>query len=195
MIFGFNTDVQKNGATYHVQTEDRSPKSAVIDSMIYVRGIIVDRVSTPYDPREKTREEIETMVRTQHRGLVDSLRSGALAPAIPAEAASSSGGTGYADGKGYSVRLMNPHDLLRGNQLSFRLSVWSRGFGTAATGSLLDARWTPAQGDTQILMAQPHDGLVDLTVPLPPGPPRGILLISVHGPEGTEVVKFQISAT
>ena len=190
MIFGFNTDVQRNGTTFHVQTEDRSPRNSVVDSVIYVRGLIVDRVRTPYDSQEKTADQIEALVRTQHREIVESLRSGKLSPQIPAAASAPS-----LHANGYAIRLLNPDDLADGDHLCFQLSISTRSLGTAATGSLLDARWTPTDGDTQVLTAQTHDdGSVDLTVPVPCGLRQGTLLVNVHGPEGTETAKFQISA-
>jgi hypothetical protein len=81
MIFGYNTDVKAGDTVYHVQTEDRGEKNPVIDSLIYVKGQILDRRLTPYVPGEKTAEQLQEMVKQQHRGLVEAIRGGAYKPA------------------------------------------------------------------------------------------------------------------
>ena len=48
MITGFNTDVENNGCTYHVQTEDRGLDNPIIESLVYTGGEIVASRKTPY---------------------------------------------------------------------------------------------------------------------------------------------------
>ncbi len=48
MITGFNTDVQHDGVTYHVQTEDKGLKTPLILSLVYVGGTIIASKRTPY---------------------------------------------------------------------------------------------------------------------------------------------------
>lgn len=49
MITGFNTDVERDGVVYHVQTEDKGLKSPLILSLVYVGGTILASKRTPYD--------------------------------------------------------------------------------------------------------------------------------------------------
>jgi hypothetical protein len=49
LITGFNTDVEHDGVTYHVQTEDKGVKSPLILSLVYVGGTILASKRTPYD--------------------------------------------------------------------------------------------------------------------------------------------------
>jgi hypothetical protein len=49
VITGFNTDVEHDGVTYHVQTEDKGVKSPLILSLVYVGGTILASKRTPYD--------------------------------------------------------------------------------------------------------------------------------------------------
>jgi hypothetical protein len=49
VITGFNTDVEHEGVTYHVQTEDKGLKSPLILSLVYVGGTILASKRTPYD--------------------------------------------------------------------------------------------------------------------------------------------------
>ena len=48
MITGFNTDVQRDGVTYHVQTEDKGLDTPLILSLVYVGGAIIASKRTPY---------------------------------------------------------------------------------------------------------------------------------------------------
>ena len=49
MITGFNTDIEFEGVTYHVQTEDKGLDSPLILSLVYVGGAIIASKRTPYD--------------------------------------------------------------------------------------------------------------------------------------------------
>lgn len=49
MITGFNTDVEYEGVTYHVQTEDKGVKTPLILSLVYDRGTILASKRSPYD--------------------------------------------------------------------------------------------------------------------------------------------------
>ena len=80
MIFGYNTDVKTEDVVYHVQTEDRGEKHPVIDSVIYMKGRIVDRRRTSYQPGETTPDQLQEMVKGQHRELVEAIRGGTYVP-------------------------------------------------------------------------------------------------------------------
>ena len=49
MITGYNTDVEHNGVTYHVQTEDKGLQTPVILSLVYTGGAILASKRSPYD--------------------------------------------------------------------------------------------------------------------------------------------------
>ena len=49
MITGYNTDVEYNGVTYHVQTEDKGLQTPFILSLVYVGGAILASKRSPYD--------------------------------------------------------------------------------------------------------------------------------------------------
>src|SRR5579864_843306 len=106
MIFGFNTDVAGKEANYHVQTEDRGVKNPVIDSIVYVGGKIVERVRTPYAPQVTSQADVEALVRRQHRGLIESIRSGSFQPSgvLPVALA-------VPPPSGYSIQLLNQETI------------------------------------------------------------------------------------
>lgn len=49
MITGFNTDIEYEGVTYHVQTEDKGVATPLILSLVYDRGTILASKRSPYD--------------------------------------------------------------------------------------------------------------------------------------------------
>ena len=49
MITGFNTDIECEGITYHVQTEDKGLATPLILSLVYDRGTILASKRSPYD--------------------------------------------------------------------------------------------------------------------------------------------------
>ncbi len=112
MIFGYNTDVPVGDKVYHVQTEDRGSKHPVIDSVIYLKGRILDKRRTTYDPAAVTPGKIKEMVTHQHRELVESIKSGAFVP-----------GTAEASDEQLTVELLNPDSLEENGRLLFRLKA------------------------------------------------------------------------
>ena len=183
MIFGFNTDVPGKDAVYHVQTEDRGEKNPVIDSIIYVGGKIVDRRRTPYVPSEVTPELLSEMVRKQHRELVEAIRTGTFVPS----------GTPAASRDGYDVRLLNPTDLSRGDQLQFEVSLAEKGAGALSRGVAVDLRWVLEDrvAESHALQAE-ADGKVVVSFPRPSARTEAALLIRVNGPLGRTYAKFQV---
>ncbi|HSI88336.1 MAG TPA: hypothetical protein VK918_04715, partial [Pyrinomonadaceae bacterium] len=49
MITGYNTDIEHEGVTYHVQTEDKGLTKPIILSLVYNGGTILASKRAPYD--------------------------------------------------------------------------------------------------------------------------------------------------
>jgi len=49
VITGFNTDIEVQGVTYHIQTEDKGVDTPLILSLVYDRGTILASKRSPYD--------------------------------------------------------------------------------------------------------------------------------------------------
>lgn len=49
MITGFNTDIEFEGVTYHVQTEDKGLSTPILLSLVYNRGTILASKRVPYE--------------------------------------------------------------------------------------------------------------------------------------------------
>ncbi len=81
MLTGFNTDIESDGITYHVQTEDRGGSSPLIESLVYMKGEILATRRTAY--REllgagADSKEIRALMEQQHRAIVETIRGGHL---------------------------------------------------------------------------------------------------------------------
>lgn len=82
MITGFNTDVEFEGKTYHVQTEDKGLARPVIMSLIYDGGTILASKRTPYDDLVAggavDEEILAERLNKQHRVICAAVKGGRL---------------------------------------------------------------------------------------------------------------------
>lgn len=80
MITGFNTDVKHADIVYHVQTEDKGLQNPLIESLIYVKGAILDAFRTHYreflDSDSFSETLLQKILEFQHRQIVSSIRRG-----------------------------------------------------------------------------------------------------------------------
>lgn len=87
MITGYNTDVQYDGRTFHVQTEDKGAGNPVIESLVYTGGEIVTTRRNSY--AELLRDgrlpeaEIQKRMESQHQMLIREIVSGKFDPEGP----------------------------------------------------------------------------------------------------------------
>src|SRR5580704_6430507 len=91
MVFGHNTNVTVDGTVFHVQTEDRGVRSAVLDTTVHCRGRVLHRRTSKYHdllPLDADREQaLKIRLDDQHYTIVEELRTGVLhiaAPPMPA---------------------------------------------------------------------------------------------------------------
>ncbi len=81
MITGFNTDIEYEGVTYHVQTEDKGIATPLILTLIYDRGTILASKRSPYEDLlisgfdEKVLTE---RLKKQHKLMCGAIRAGRL---------------------------------------------------------------------------------------------------------------------
>ncbi len=76
-VFGFNTDVEVNGAVYHVMTEPR-PAQQVFQSMVFVKGVLIAKRTIEYGHRKEAADELamHELLKKQHASVVRALREG-----------------------------------------------------------------------------------------------------------------------
>ena len=81
MITGFNTDIEFEGVTYHVQTEDKGSTKPMILTLVYNRGTILASKRSSYDDllegefdEQKLRERLER----QHKLMCAAVSAGRI---------------------------------------------------------------------------------------------------------------------
>lgn len=131
MQFGHNSNVTLDGNTYHVQTEERGAAQALIDTTVYLRGRVLHRRTNSFSdllPLNSEREQaLKLRVDTQHRSVVDEIRSGKLRlsdgndarGAAPRNAAGSS----VVGGRDLRLELLNAKTWLSGKHASLQVAV------------------------------------------------------------------------
>lgn len=82
VITGFNTDIDFQGKTYHVQTEDKGLARPVIMSLIYDRGTILASKRSPYDDLIENaavdEDVLAERLNKQHRLICAAVRAGRI---------------------------------------------------------------------------------------------------------------------
>ena len=81
MITGYNTDIEFEGVTYHVQTEDKGLATPVILSLIYDRGTILASKRLRYDDLlhgELDEELLAARLHRQHKLMCAAIQAGRL---------------------------------------------------------------------------------------------------------------------
>lgn len=81
VITGFNTDIDYNGVTYHVQTEDKGLETPLILSLVYNRGTILASKRSPYNDLllgKFDEKEIAERLHRQHKLICAAIRAGRI---------------------------------------------------------------------------------------------------------------------
>ncbi len=81
MITGYNTDIDFDGITYHVQTEDKGLAKPIILSLVYDRGTILASRRLPYDDLlqgELDEEILAARLHRQHRLICAAIQAGRI---------------------------------------------------------------------------------------------------------------------
>lgn len=81
MITGFNTDLEHNGETYHIQTQKRGRDSFVIDTYLYKSGRILDSFEVSFEHIKKDDDHVKNvrlLMGKQHKKMIMMLKQGKL---------------------------------------------------------------------------------------------------------------------
>ena len=194
MVLGHNTNVKEDGTLFHVQTEDRGIRNAVLDTTVHCRGRVLHRRTSKYHdllPLDAEREQaLKTRLDQQHRTVVEELRSGALQvvapPMAPARPASGSAPVltvpaaklSAKDEPGASVaavpaanviavELLNPRTWLTGKHATLYLVVRHKAGGAAVSNARVAARVAGAAELTEVSAMSRADGHVHLEFEMP----------------------------
>jgi hypothetical protein len=81
VITGFNTDIEYQGVTYHVQTEDKGVATPLILSLVYDRGTILASKRSPYDDLISEgfdEKALKERLQKQHKLICAAVRAGRI---------------------------------------------------------------------------------------------------------------------
>ncbi|HXI22961.1 MAG TPA: hypothetical protein VNG71_03725 [Pyrinomonadaceae bacterium] len=197
MITGYNTDVEYDGVTYHVQTEDKGLQTPMILTLLYVGGAILASKRTPYDDlvasgfnedvlRKRLERQHKLICAAVHAGRIEDLkRMGEREPPLPQKDAAPSPPEPQpetvtqpteaainigADEEGFTVKLVEEPDLRGGRSIALKLVV----------GRVTDGRLDPVEGarvkvttlgtafsPTSVTSLTDEKGVADFSVSLP----------------------------
>ncbi|HET6464853.1 MAG TPA: hypothetical protein VFH55_04495 [Nitrospiria bacterium] len=90
MITGLNTDIQHQGTTYHVQTEDTGRKNATIVTILFQAGAILATRKTSYADivnAENLPAVLKDMMNDQHKKMIEDLQTGRISLEVSRPAA------------------------------------------------------------------------------------------------------------
>lgn len=193
MSSGFNTDIQMGSQTFHVQTEDRGPASSLIDTAIYLMGMVIHRRSTSYESIAKspefTAEALKHRVEEQHRAVIQELRSNMFEAEIAKSVEDAKRGPGI------QVRLLNPKSWLSSGKVALELEILRRADRQPEEGaravaliegagpSLVHSGISDAQGKAHIEFPLPARTQADLT-----------LVIQAHTDYARDEIRFAVRA-
>lgn len=107
MIAGFNTDIDHNGTTYHVQTEDKGAPAHMIMTLVYDKGTILASKRTTYGELAGIgldEKEIAERVSRQHKLMCAAVKGGRIAELVEMTRKSSK----YAAPAGEPVAAVEP---------------------------------------------------------------------------------------
>jgi hypothetical protein len=189
MSSGFNTDVRIGELVFHVQTEDRGPTHPAIDTAVYQNGRVLHRRSSSYErfvaSEGFTTDELRRRVESQHRAVIDDLRTGALDREIAAAAQQPPRAPGI------QVQLLNPNSWLSGGHVSLDLEILRRTDGQPEPGAEVEAVIEGALEDARHAGTCDERGRLRLQFPLPPlGKGDLALVIQVRKEAAKDEIRF-----
>ena len=76
---GFNTEVRRRGAVFHVQTQDAGPGGRCVESLIYKSGKVVSSRKSDYTPflgSPELRDKVDRLMADQHAAVIRDIHDG-----------------------------------------------------------------------------------------------------------------------
>jgi hypothetical protein len=176
-IFGFNSNVQRDGVTYHVESQARQ-SDLLLQTMIFVKGQCVGKHAFSYaamtlDPGF-SEDAMHDLLKAQHKRMIDALEHSPIAEMLvsPAEVPD-------VGGSGLAIKWTNAADQARDNEIVLKLQVLDS--GAPVVGANVSVR-PYAAGDSRVLGQSSSDssGAVALVIPVT-GADSAVLAQAMHG--------------
>lgn len=210
MLFGHNTNVVLDDRIYHVQTEDRGTRHALIDTMVYCEGRVLHRRTNSYadllpmDARDE--EKLRLRVSGQHQEVLEELRAGTLelsggsAPrksptAVAGKSAAKSVAAPAAPPAAIALELTNAKSWLSGRRATLQVTVRDKNTGAGISGAHVTARVDGASEAAEFSTATGTQGQARLAFDMPRlGGGEAALVIEASRGQARGELRFQLRA-
>jgi hypothetical protein len=140
MNFGFNSNVRVGKAVYHVQTEDRGPAHPFLDTVVYLAGRVVHKLSTSYKDLtggaakgEALAKQLHERLSQQHQEVMAQLEAGTLQLHGPAGPPAKK--PAAASNEVLEVHLLNPKSWLASGNATLEVELKQKGSARAIGGA------------------------------------------------------------
>jgi hypothetical protein len=176
-IFGFNTNVQRDDVTYHVESQARQSE-LLLQTMFFVKGQCVGKHVFSYAAKALefgfSEDAIHVLLKAQHKRMIDALERRPIADMLVSPSEVPDDG-----GAGLAIKWTNAADQARDNQIVLKLQVLDG--GVPVVGANVAVRPYPL-GDGRVLAQSSADisGAVALVVPVT-GPDSAVIAQARHG--------------
>jgi hypothetical protein len=190
---GFNTDVEVGQQVFHVQTEDRGAAFLRIDTAVYQDGMVLHRHSSDYEQfaqsAEFSPETLRERVETQHRAVIQDIRSGALDSRITEAIENAK------QASGIQVHLVNPKSWLSAGKVSLALEIFRRADRRPAKGVRVVAAIEGAERDSLHEATSDGQGQARIEFPMPAlGKGDPALVIQAQTDSSKDEIRFAMRA-
>ena len=194
MNFGFNTNVQLEGALYHVQTEDHASRHPpYIETTVYLSGQVLHRRATSYQEllggNAASGPLLKHLSEHQHRSVVEELRAGRLRldTHVPPVVA--------APHPGIRLELLNSARWLAASQATLQIVVRRETDNGVVSGAAVDVYLEGALTPAHYVATTDAEGRVELRFSMPSlGPEGGALVIRASGNGAQAELRYRLRA-
>jgi hypothetical protein len=191
MIFGFNTDIKHEDTIYHVQSEARESE-LLLQTQVFVRGRCIGKCAKSYADRASEAgfndQQKETILRDQHRLVLDSIRDGKLDSVLDKRESPEV----LAAIKELDVQWLNAESVHSDHKLIMRLHVTDGGAGVeGARLTVRFARLDAVPFYTQVVTNPSGDAEMKIEVD-ETSLPDSSLLVQANYAGRTATRKFQL---
>lgn len=76
---GYNTELMRHGASYHIQTQDKGPQAPYIETIIYKSGRVLSTRRTSYTRhlgQPEFKETVLELLERQHQAILNDISAG-----------------------------------------------------------------------------------------------------------------------
>jgi hypothetical protein len=194
MVFGHNTNLKIDGATFHVQTEDRGESHALIDTTVYYQGRVLHRRTNNYFdllPLDEDRQQaLKLRLDDQHRTVIEEIRGGTVQLGIPQ---SSNPSQACSESKTLLLELTNANSWLSGKHAKLLLSVRKHN-GDAVPAAHIDVEFEGAENFSPFQAQTDSQGLCQIEFEMPHLSSSSALVIRAEHQSGKGHLRFALRA-